>query len=189
MAPAATPVPPPCTPTPTWSLSLSGNWGKIKIGSSTQRCGLPCSLWFSSCSPGIRAGGLLAVNCREEVGWACCAAVPSPGGRWGPEKTLPPVFLGVPSGQRPPGILLPGPSFPDDSCGPGSRQSEREEQREAWGPLPARRERLWEVCSHWDDVHFRHQLPLLQSLPEVSQHSFSFGGTDLLKRTLRNWPP
>ena len=54
-------------------------------------------------------GGLLAVNCREEVGWACCAAVPSPGGRWGPEKILPPVFLGVPSGQRPPGILLPGP--------------------------------------------------------------------------------
>ena len=89
-----------------------------------------------------------------------------------------------------------GPSFPVDSCGSGIRQSEGEEQREAWGPLPsrtcplpARRERRWEVCSHWDNVHFRHQLPLLQSLPKVSQHSFSFGGTDLLKRTLRNWPP
>ena len=76
----------------------------------------------------------------------------NPGGPWGPEDPASGVpgcaFRAAPAWHP----ATEGPSFPDDSCGSGSRQSEGEEQREAWGPLhsqicplPAWRERRWEV--------------------------------------------
>ena len=72
------PQPPPRTLTPTWSLSLSGNWGKIKIGSSTQKDAAFHVLYGSlPASPGIRARGPFGRKLSRGggLGLLCCSPV------------------------------------------------------------------------------------------------------------------